>query len=143
MKIENINRQLEEAKTSGQSICSDPHLICGFKMRSKVFLNGNGIGKGTHMSVFLQLMKGKFDDCMGWPFDKLATFVLIHQDDKKKCYRRSFNDTQKQKDTWTSFQKPVTDVNTAVGLQDYITLEKLRADGFIKNDILYIRTFIK
>ena len=75
--------------------------------------------------------------------DKLVTFVLIHQDDKKKCYRRSFNDTQKQKDTWTSFQKPVTDVNTAVGLQDYITLEKLRSDGFIKNDILYIRTFIK
>ena len=117
MKIENYNKQLEEAKTTEKSICSNPHIICGFKMRLMVYLNGNGTAKRTHMSVFFQLMKGEFDHCMEWPFDERISFVLIHQDDKNRCYKRLTNNAlEKRESSLTSFGKPVTDVNVARGL---------------------------
>ena len=144
MKIENYNRQLEEEKTTGQGIYSNSHMICGFKMRLIVYLNGCGKQTGTHMSVFFQLMKGEFDDCMEWPFDKRVCFVLIHQDDKNRCYKCVFNDAQEKKENALKhFGKPDTDVNVALGFRSFVTLEKLHTDGFIKNDILYIRNVIE
>ena len=40
----------------------------GYKMCLKVHANGYGDGKGTHVSVFVRLMKGVFDDTLKWPF---------------------------------------------------------------------------
>ena len=144
MKIENYKRQLEEAKTTEQSIYSNPRIICGYKMRLRIYLNGDVTVKGTHMSVYFQLMKGEFDDCMEWPFNKIITIVLIHPDDKSKCYTLSIYDAQKKNEkSWKNFGKPDTDVNKACRFTKFVTLEKLHADGLIKNDILYIRTAIE
>ena len=41
----------------------------GYKMCLKVYANGCGDGKGTHVSVYIYLMKGEFDDNLEWPFD--------------------------------------------------------------------------
>ena len=41
------------------------------------------------------------------------------------------------------FGKPDTDVNKGWGFSKFVALEKLHAYGFIKNDILYIRTAIE
>lgn len=144
MKIENCNRQLEEEKTTGKPIHSNPHMICGFKMRLKVYLNGCSELKGTYMSVYFQLMKGEFDDCMEWPFDKRICFSLIHQDKKSRCYKREFDDAREKKETTLqNFGKPDTDVNVAFGFENFVSLENLHADGFIKNDVLYIRNAIE
>ena len=140
MKIENYNKQFEEEKRAGQPIYSYPHIICGFKIRLMVYLNGCGKQKGTHMSVFFQQMKGEFDDCMKWPFDKRICFALIHLDDQNRCFRRVVNDAQEKKEnTLKHFGKPDTDVNVALGFREFVTLEKLHTDGFIKNNVLYIR----
>ena len=40
----------------------------GYKMCLNVCANGHGDGKGTHVSVFVCLMKGEFDDDLKWPF---------------------------------------------------------------------------
>ena len=144
MKIENYNKQLEEAKTTEKSICSNPHIICGFKMRLMVYLNGNGTAKRTHMSVFFQLMKGEFDDCLEWPFNKLISLVLIDPDHKDKCHKLLLYDPQKKFDKkMTYYGKPDTVVNPPWGFAEFVTHEKLHADGFIKNDTLYIRTVIE
>ena len=111
-------------------------------MRLRIDLNGNGKARGTHMSVFFQLMKGGLDDILEWPFDKLVTFVLIHPDDKNKCVKRILEDAVKTKgNPLKSFQKPVTKFNEAFGFQEFISHKKLHAN-FIKNDKLYIRCVI-
>lgn len=89
MTIETYYEKFREALANGISLYSDPHIISGYKMRLQVSLNGQGDGEGTHMSVFFQLMKGKLDDYLKWPFDKLIDFVLIHQDDQSKCFTRT------------------------------------------------------
>ena len=144
MTIENHSKKLEEAITNGMKLLSDPHIICGYKMRLSVSLNGSHHGKGTHMSVYFQLLRGEFDDALKWPFDKQVDVVLIHQDNQEKSHKRSIVKAKPYNDNPIKhFQKPVTFSNLAVGCPTYVTLDKLYADGFIKNDILYLRCFIK
>ena len=97
MKIENYNRKLEEEKISGGKQCSDPNMVQGSKMRLEIYLNGQGNCTGTHLSVYWRLMKGELDDCLEWPFDKMITFVLIHQDNKNKCFEISRTNTLRNK----------------------------------------------
>ena len=55
----------------------------GYKMCLKVFPHGFGIGQGTYVSVFVQLMKGDFDDCLQWPFQGTVVLQLCnHLQDK-------------------------------------------------------------
>ena len=55
----------------------------GYKMCLKVFPHGCGIGQGTYVSVFVQLMKGEFDDCLQWPFQGTVVLQLCnHLQDK-------------------------------------------------------------
>ena len=43
-------------------------------------------------------MKREFDHCMEWPFDERICFVLIHQDDKNRCYKRLTNDALEKRE---------------------------------------------
>lgn len=141
MTIETYYEKFREALANGISLYSDPHIISGYKMRLQVSLNGQGDGEGTHMSVFFQLMKGKLDDYLKWPFDKLIDFVLIHQDDQSK-YVTAKVETDKFKEI-KSFQKPVNYCNKGWGYAKFVSLKELHDGGFIKGDILYIRCVVE
>lgn len=58
----------------------------GYKMLLCVDVYGNGTGKGTHMSVFLSLLKGEFDEHLKWPFRASITVRLENQDDEETHY---------------------------------------------------------
>ena len=51
----------------------------GYKMHLEVYANGNGRGKGTHVSVFAYLMRGEFDDHLKWPFRSHVTVAMLNQ----------------------------------------------------------------
>ena len=40
-----------------------------------VYLNGDGMGKGTHLSLFV-IMKGPNDPLLPWPFQQKVTLLL-------------------------------------------------------------------
>ena len=40
----------------------------GYKMRLRMFPNGDGAAKNNAVSVFMQLQKGDCDDLLLWPF---------------------------------------------------------------------------
>ena len=40
----------------------------GYKLLMQLFTNGSGSGKGTHLSVFVCIMRGENDDILQWPF---------------------------------------------------------------------------
>ena len=54
-------------------------LTCGYKMCLCICANGYGEGKGTHVSVFLRLMKGENDDALTWPIRYSCTITLLNQ----------------------------------------------------------------
>jgi len=37
-------------------------------MCARLYLNGDGMGKGTHVSLFFVIMRGAYDALLKWPF---------------------------------------------------------------------------
>ena len=58
----------------------------GYRMQLSVSVHGDGAGKGTHMSVFLSLMKGEFDNQLKWPFRGSITIQLLNQEADTEHY---------------------------------------------------------
>ena len=63
---------------------------CGYHMCIRIYANGCGGGKGTHVSVFTELLEGRYDNQLHWPFLGTVTVELLNQlgDDnhhKKDC----------------------------------------------------------
>jgi len=56
----------------------------GYKMRLRVDANGNGDAKGTHVSVFVCLMRGEYDDHLKWPFNRDITIQLLDQEGREE-----------------------------------------------------------
>ncbi len=42
----------------------------------QVYLDGDGIGGATHLSVALVLMNGEFDTLLQWPFEQQVTVTI-------------------------------------------------------------------
>ena len=51
----------------------------GYKMVIQAFLNGEGSGYGSHLSVYLILLKGEHDPLLKWPFDYRVALILVDQ----------------------------------------------------------------
>ena len=53
----------------------------GYKLFLKVYANGDGIGKNTHVSVFITIMQGEFDHRLKWPFQGEFNVSLLNQEE--------------------------------------------------------------
>ena len=51
----------------------------GYHMAIRVFTNGDGSCKGTHVSVNAPILDGKYDTELKWPFVGKVTFSLLNQ----------------------------------------------------------------
>ena len=76
-KFNNFNQH----KTANDDIYSPAFYTSpkGYKMCIKVYANGCGDYKGTHVSVYVYLMKGENDDYLPWPFTGKVTVELLNQ----------------------------------------------------------------
>ena len=52
--------------------------IGGYKLCLEIDANGSGSGKGTHVSVFVCLMRGEYDDSLPWPFRADVTVQIMN-----------------------------------------------------------------
>ena len=60
----------------------------GYKMCLVVVTGGDGKGKGTHLSVFLALMKGPHDDELIWPLKEEFEITLLNQISDSESYTK-------------------------------------------------------
>ena len=51
----------------------------GYRMQLKAFPNGTEEETGTHISMFVLIVPGEFDDLLTWPFCGIITVHLINQ----------------------------------------------------------------
>ena len=75
-----ILTEFSKRKQSNNQFYSPPFLTHdnGYKMCLRVHANGYRSGKSTHISVYVQLMAGKNDDKLQWPFDGDIVFELLN-----------------------------------------------------------------
>ena len=50
----------------------------GYKLQLRVYANGRGSSKGTHLSLYVFLLKGEYDDQLQWPFSANITVQLLN-----------------------------------------------------------------
>ena len=112
---------------------SSPH---GYRMCIRTYLNGDGSGKGTHISIFFVLMKSEHDNLLKWPFRRPVTFQLLNQENPE----RSIGETFMPDEHSPSFQQPKSEMNIASGFPKFASQSVLQAGtGFIKGDAIFIR----
>ena len=72
-------------KTNSNIIYSPPFYTCpgGYKLCVRVDADGCGDGQGTHISAFIYLMRGEYDDHLSWPFTGRVTAELLNQVDNR------------------------------------------------------------
>ncbi|XP_046855204.1 TNF receptor-associated factor 3-like [Xenia sp. Carnegie-2017] len=81
-KIDNFNRKRQDAINGIKTALYSPPFYSsqyGYKMCGKIYMNGDGFGKGTHLSLFFIVMKGDYDALQTWPFQKKITMMLMDQ----------------------------------------------------------------
>lgn len=142
-KIDDFQRK-KEAEVSGQLPClsSMPFHTghCGYKMAVKAYLNGDGDGRGTHLSLYVVLMPGDFDALLPWPFRQTVSLSVMDQSGARNHQSLSF----KPDPTNKCFQQPAADAasNVAVGFPCFIPLDTLGIPGkavYIKDDTLFVK----
>ena len=75
-----IMTNFSQRKRAGDAWYSPPFYshIGGYKMCLRVDANGNSSGTGTHVSLFVYLMQGEYDDDLLWPFRGCITFQMYN-----------------------------------------------------------------
>ena len=140
MKIDDVQRRFQDAITGrSKRVESLPFYTShrGFKCQMSVYLNGDGEYRGTHVSVFLMIMRGDFDALLSWPFEQKVTFTLIDQEGNND-YLDSF---------WpryggTSWERPRNTRNIGSGIPKFFLHENLFSGGYIRDDTMFIRVEI-
>ena len=117
----------------------------GYKMCLLVYANGNGAGKGTHVSVFLHLMKGENDDALTWPIKYKCTVTLLNQLKHEGHHTGAFSLTKDEKG-----DSRVLSAEEAAGwgFAQFIAHPKLNLQvekqcQYLKDDSLYFRVQVE
>ena len=63
-KVTEVARRRNDALSGRQTSIYSPCFYTsrhGYKMCARLYLNGDGMGRGTHLSLFFVVMRGEFD----------------------------------------------------------------------------------
>ena len=130
-KIPEFSRHFQNAQSGVvTSLMSPPFYSKFYKICLRLYLCGDGIGRGTHISLFFVIMKGEFDGILQWPFTLPVTLKLINQTGGENISRLCYPDPGS-----SSFQKPISDMNIASGCPDFVPLLP-SLNSFITNDTI-------
>ena len=141
-KIREYSRRKQEAVVGTTlSLYSQPFYTSryGYKMCARVYLNGDGIGKGSHMSLFFVLMRGDYDALLPWPFRQKVVFTLNGQETGKK----NMQDTFRPDPTSSSFKRPVNEMNVATGCPLFVAHSVIEAKPYLVNDTVFIKVAVE
>ena len=73
--------EFSSKKENNEVLHSQPFLTNhkGYKVCTAVYACGKGQGKGTHVSIFTNIMRGNYDNQLQWPFLGTVTYELLNQ----------------------------------------------------------------
>nr|XP_057946215.1 TNF receptor-associated factor 3-like isoform X2 [Doryrhamphus excisus]XP_057947000.1 TNF receptor-associated factor 3-like isoform X2 [Doryrhamphus excisus] len=140
-KIRDYKRRKQEAVAAKTlSLYSQPFYTgyFGYKMCARVYLNGDGMGKGTHLSLFFVVMRGEYDALLPWPFKQKVTLMLMDQG----ASRKHLGDAFKPDPNSSSFRRPAAEMNIASGCPLFVSQSVLESGSYIKDDTIFIKVTV-
>ena len=134
-QLTDYQRKGSDEKSSFPAFYSHPR---GYRMALDVHAKGNRDGKGSHVSVYVPMMAGEYDDELKWPFLGKVTFTLLNQLEDRNHYSKTLKLTNDEKarvgDRW--------------GYAQFIRHSALGLDTgkntqYLKDDTLYFRLTVQ
>nr|BAB70792.1 unnamed protein product [Homo sapiens] len=140
-KISDFARKRQEAVAGRIPAIFSPAFYTsryGYKMCLRIYLNGDGTGRGTHLSLFFVVMKGPNDALLRWPFNQKVTLMLLDQNNREHVI-----DAFRPDVTSSSFQRPVNDMNIASGCPLFCPVSKMEAkNSYVRDDAIFIKAIV-
>lgn len=141
-RISDISRRIQEAESGRTpSLYSPPFYTspAGYKMCARIYLNGDGSGKNTHISLFFVVMRGDYDALLQWPFQQRVKLCLLDQTPAVPRQRRDIVEVFRPDVSSSSFQRPTTEMNVATGCPLFAPKSCLLSDRFVRDDTIFLR----
>ena len=139
-KINEYARRRNEAVSGQQLSFYSPCFFTsryGYKMCARIYLNGDGMGRGTHISVFFVVMRGQYDALLRWPFRQKVTFMLMDQDNVEHVI-----DAFRPDPSSSSFQRPRRETNIASGCPMFCSLTELNNHAYVRDDTMFLKIIV-
>ena len=141
-KIDGWASKLEEARqgrvgsiTSRSFYNSRP----GYKFGITLYPNGRKEGRGTHLALYVALLKGDYDGELQWPFMGRCTVLIVDQEGRGRCPSRTFNARSLLPDAVRNFERPTSAQNEGRGWQKFVSHGELMSwPHLTKHDNLLI-----
>ena len=119
----------------------------GYRMCLRVIINGTSSGENTHISVFLYLMRGRYDGNLQWPL--IGTFEITILNQKMDGEHYTNNPIKFTEKTPSGISSKVSAKQTddmardGLGRSEFISYEDLEKDTathqYLKDDCMFIR----
>ena len=142
-KIQNFRQQFEQARNSEEEIAifSQPFYTSqyGYKLRLKAYLNGRDRGKGTHLSLYLIIMKGEYDALLDWPFNQKIIFFLLDQGEQRKHKMHQLSPNRSLPNVKAVFNRPTLKENLGIGNPSFVSHESVDQGEYVKDDAVFIK----
>ena len=143
----------KERMKNDDTLTTDPFYThpSGYKMCLVIHFNGYGEGKGNHISVFLKILLGEFDEILQWPFSGRIVIQLLNQRKDKLHHTQTICLESEGSLPYRQRPDPKTYVSPkdrqSWGHQKFISHVELPAKGmfadceYLKNDSLTFRVY--
>jgi len=136
-EISDFQKTLDGVKINNEILYKNFFALDGYKIRASLRLNGEGQGKGTHVSLFVASDTGPFDDTLEWPLIAKISFGVMIENEVENSKSFYTDDSDK---SLLSFKKPPHDEEDW-GYPKFIPLDRLRT--LVVEDKLTLKITVK
>ena len=110
----------------------------GYKMKLAMYPNGTKEARNAHISLYIALMKGKYDAILPWPFLYKVTLTIMDQN-PDVMQRNNFVKSFIPEPSWKSMQRPDSEENERRGFGRFFSHAKLVTGSYVVDDTLFIK----
>lgn len=104
-------------------------------------MNGDGAGRGTHMSIYLVIQRGPYDSLLVWPFKHQVKVSILGPPTKSThgqpavVLSSSLPPDRKS----PSYMRPTADANDGVGFPRFLQLTELDSKpDYVRDDTMFL-----
>ncbi|KAG7266434.1 hypothetical protein CRUP_030657 [Coryphaenoides rupestris] len=151
-KLGDYSRKLQEAKLRNNHEFFSPPFYThryGYKLQVSAFLNGNGSGEGSHLSIYIRVLPGEYDNLLEWPFAYKVTFSILDQSDPSLSKPQHITETFNPDPNWKNFQKPCSARNSldestlGFGYPKFISHEEIKKRNYVRDNSIFLKASIE
>ena len=114
--------------------------LCGYKFFMRIYPKGVDGGDGSHIGLFVGMMKGHFDNRLRWPFCGRISLSMLDQSNDAHSFCNDVSGTFMVNRNLEAFQKPSASgqYTTLYGYEKFAPIDTVCRPQYSKDDAVMI-----